>query len=178
MAGKHKSEKNEKRKRMLRPKAEKYKVRDRAAAGKKADKRAAIMIDGANLVLGRLASEVAKKLLNGEKVTIFNAEKIVVIGRRENIIRKFNTRLTLAQKGNPENGPKFSRMPDRMVRHAVRGMLPFKRKRGREAFANLSVVLGTPEGATAGAGIVKGAENSSDRYMKIEDISKVLGAKW
>jgi len=37
----------------------------------------ASVIDAKDLVLGRMASAVAKRLLNGEKIIIVNAEKAV-----------------------------------------------------------------------------------------------------
>jgi len=36
-------------------------------------------------------------------------------------------------------------MPDRIVKRTIRGMLPYKRARGREALARLHVYLGIPE---------------------------------
>ena len=41
------------------------------------------IIDGEGLVLGRLASTVSKRLLNGEEITIVNAEKIIISGNKD-----------------------------------------------------------------------------------------------
>ena len=41
-----------------------------------------MIVDANNLVLGRMATHVAKELLKGEKVDIVNCEKVVVSGSR------------------------------------------------------------------------------------------------
>jgi len=43
------------------------------------------VIDADNLILGRLASHCAKLLLNGEEVTVVNAEKSVISGSKKSI---------------------------------------------------------------------------------------------
>ena len=43
------------------------------------------IIDASNLLLGRLASIIAKRLLSGEEIIVVNAEKAVISGNRENI---------------------------------------------------------------------------------------------
>jgi len=44
------------------------------------------IIDADKLILGRMASIVAKRLLNGEMIIIVNAESTVISGSRRNII--------------------------------------------------------------------------------------------
>ena len=39
-------------------------------------------VDGTNLRLGRMATVVAKKALNGEEIKIFNSEKVAVTAFR------------------------------------------------------------------------------------------------
>jgi len=50
----------------------------------------------------------------------------------------------LKVKGNPEKGPKMSRMPDKIVLDAIKGMLPIKKSRGKKALKNVKVFIGTP----------------------------------
>jgi len=52
------------------------------------------IIDGEGLILGRLASEVAKKLLKDKdkRVAIVNAERVVISGAKETIFREYKTR--------------------------------------------------------------------------------------
>jgi large subunit ribosomal protein L13 len=102
------------------------------------------IIDGEGLILGRLASEVAKKLLKekDKQVAIVNAERVVISGSKETIFKEYKTR---KDRGSKEQGPFFPKMPDRIVKRTIRGMLPYKRARGREALARLHVYLGIPE---------------------------------
>ncbi len=138
------------------------------------------VIDASNAVLGRLASNVAKRLLKGEQIDILNAEKAIITGNQENVHLKYKTRFGLHPKGNPRYGPKFSRMPHRIVKTAIRGMLPWKQSTGKVAFAKLRVHIGVPaELASAKAEKVKDAEHPHEKgFVMVEEVSKKLGAKW
>lgn len=156
--------------------AEKEKAK---GAGKVTEKKQEVFIDAENLVLGRMASAIAKRLLNGESITVFNADKAVIVGGRDFILAKFAKRRTLRRKGNPHFSPKMSRMPDRIVRRAVRGMLPHKKQRGMDAFRRLKSYIGKPSFVPEGkAETVEIAQNRSDKYLEIGEISKVIGAKF
>ena len=87
-----------------------------------------------NIILGRLASYVAKEILLGEEVAIVNAEKAVITGSRTFILALYHHRW---QRGHHRWGPFYFRKPDRFVRRAIRGMLPFHKDRGRKAFAKV-----------------------------------------
>lgn len=102
------------------------------------------VIDGNNLVMGRMGTTAAKYLLTGEDVVILNAEKVVIVGRTEQIVGKYWERRQRKDKANPENSAKTPRRPDLFVKKAIRGMLPFKKTRGREAFGRLRVYMGEP----------------------------------
>ena len=49
-----------------------------------------LIIDGKNHVLGRLASVVSKRLLEGERVAIVNAEEILISGKRKRIFDMYD----------------------------------------------------------------------------------------
>lgn len=100
------------------------------------------VIDAKGLILGRMASVVAKRLLNGEKIIIVNAGDAVISGDRYSIIKAAHEYL---QVGHPGKGPLHPRRPDRIVKRAIRGMLPYKSPRGREALRRLRVYIGVPE---------------------------------
>jgi len=100
------------------------------------------VIDAKGLILGRMASVVAKRLLNGEKIIIVNAGDAVISGNRLQIIREAHEFL---QIGHPGKGPLHPRRPDTIVKRAIRGMLPYKKPRGREALKRLRVYIGIPE---------------------------------
>jgi large subunit ribosomal protein L13 len=102
----------------------------------------ATVIDAKGLILGRMASIVAKRLLQGETITIINAEKAVITGKRSSVVRKAKAFLEV---GHPRKGPYHSRRPDKIVRETVRGMLPRKKPKGQQAYKRLKVFLNVPQ---------------------------------
>ena len=100
-----------------------------------------IIIDADGLILGRLASVVASRLLNGETIAIINAERATVSGAKTTTFLEYKEQM---DKGSTEHGPYFPTRPDRILKRTVRGMLPYKRMRGRDAMARLRVYMGTP----------------------------------
>lgn len=100
------------------------------------------VIDATGLLLGRAASQIAKKALLGTKVVVINCEKAVVSGSKETLLDGFKRKGGI---GRPFHGPFTPRMPDRMLRRAVRGMLPFHKPRGREAYKLVVCYIGVPD---------------------------------
>jgi large subunit ribosomal protein L13 len=98
--------------------------------------------NGEGMILGRLATQVAKAALLGEDVKVVNCEKIVLSGQKEKTFKDEKERR--ARKGYPLKSAKHSRLPERYVRRAIRGMLPWKQSRGREAFARIMCYRGVP----------------------------------
>ena len=47
--------------------------------------------------------------------------------------------------GGHERGPVHYRQPHRIVRRTIRGMLPYRKAHGRDAFKRLKVHIGIPE---------------------------------
>lgn len=103
-----------------------------------------IVIDASNLILGRLASTVAKRLLNGERIIIVNAERAMVSGNKESVIEEAKSRLEIRTLGAKSKSPKHPRRPDGIVRRTVRGMLPWDKPKGKEAYKRLKVCVGIP----------------------------------
>src|SRR4030067_1709690 len=105
-------------------------------------KNQATLINADGLIVGRMASQVAKKLLNGEKVIIVNAEKAVISGRKKSKVAEAKEFLEV---GAPMRGPFHHRRPDTIMHKTVRGMLPYNQPRGKNALARLRVFMGIPE---------------------------------
>jgi large subunit ribosomal protein L13 len=89
-----------------------------------------------------MASIISKRLLKGEKIVIVNVEKAVLSGKRKSKITEAKKFL---EAGYPKKGPFHYRRPDRIVRRTVRGMLPCKRPKGKQAYKRLNVFIGTPD---------------------------------
>ncbi len=99
-------------------------------------------VNGEGLILGRLCSKVAKRILNGERIIIVNAEKIIISGKRKTKVAEAHDFLGV---GAPDRGPFHSRRPDRIVRKTVRGMVPWQQPKGKNAYKRLKVYLGVPD---------------------------------
>ena len=108
----------------------------------KTAKISASVVNGEGLILGRMCSKIAKRLLNGEQIIIVNAEKIVISGKKRQKVAEAHKFLEV---GAPERGPFHSRRPDRIVRKTVRGMVPWRLPKGKNAYKRLKVFMGVPE---------------------------------
>lgn len=112
-----------------------------------------VIVDAEGLVLGRMASKVAKILRGknkasftphvdcGDYVIVINAEKIVLTGKK--MTDKVYIRHTGYPGGQRKQTPTdiLAKYPERVVEKAVKGMLP-KNRLGRQLFNNLHVVVG------------------------------------
>lgn len=112
-----------------------------------------VLVDAENMVLGRLASEVAKMLRGkhkpeftphvdcGDYVIVINAEKVQLTGSK--LTDRKHYRYSGYQGGQTIQSPKdiLEKYPNRLVEKAVKGMLP-KNKLGRQMFRNLHVFVG------------------------------------
>lgn len=113
-----------------------------------------VLVDATDVVLGRLASKVAKILRGknkpsftphvdcGDNVVIINAEKVRLTGN------KLNDKIYLSYSGYPGGQRKqtpaelLSKYPERLIEKAVKGMLP-KNKLGSKVYGNLKVYVGS-----------------------------------
>ncbi len=133
-----------------------------------------MIINGENLILGRLGSFVAKKALEGEEVVVVNCEKVVVSGKPEDIFEDSKKKIHL---GKPRWGPFIPRHPYLYVKRAFRGMLPWKTKRGKEAFSRIKCYNKIPKEFEGKAFVnVPNATVNGD-YVTVAEICKMIGAK-
>jgi large subunit ribosomal protein L13 len=100
------------------------------------------VVNGEGLILGRMCSGIAKRILNGERIVVVNAEKVIISGKKKSKITEAKEFLEV---GAPERGPFHSRRPDRIVRKTVRGMVPWKQPKGKTAYKRFKVFMGVPE---------------------------------
>lgn len=126
------------------------------SANKETAKKEWVVVDASDQIAGRLCSKVAKLLRGkykpnftpncdcGDNVIIINASKVVFSGKKET--DKVYTRYTGYPGGQRFNTPAELRSRkdgvDKMVRHAVKGMLP-KGRLGRALMDNLFIFDGT-----------------------------------
>merc|ERR1719331_579799 len=103
-----------------------------------------VIIDAKNHLLGRLASIVAKELLQGQRVVIVRAEHINISGSFYRNKLKFLDKLKKRTNTNPAHGPYHMRSPARIFYRVIRGMIPHKTYRGKCAMERLKVFEGIP----------------------------------
>ena len=138
-----------------------------------------VVVDATNHIAGRLASNVAKLLLQGQRVTVVNCEKIMMSGKRETQIREYREFLEINSIINYKHGPVHYRRPDTLMAKMIRQMLPFDRKpSGKLAFARLRTYIGAPNDTKPiekiqfeKALITRSASN----YTPLAEICRVIG---
>ena len=137
-----------------------------------------MILDAKDTILGRLSTYAAKQLLLGNSIEIVNCEECIISGKRQFVLNEYIRKL---HRGAPGKGPFFYRRPDMLVRRTIRGMLPFKRARGRNVFGNIKCHIGVPENLkNEKALIINGAaieKLKSVDYLRIKDICKSVGWK-
>ena len=136
------------------------------------------VVDGTNLIAGRLCSNVAKLLRNGNRVFIINCEKIMMSGKRPSIVREYEDFLKINSIIHPKHGPVHPRRPDTIIKRMVRGMLPRETPSGKTDLARLRTYIGVPKE-------VKGIEKiqfekskitkSPSNYTSMAEISRYIG---
>ena len=122
-----------------------------------------------------MASIISKRLLNGEEIIITNAEKAIVIGAKDSIVARYQAKRKL---NHPRKGPKFPRMPDRILKRTVRGMLPYQQGRGRTALKNLKVYIGIPKEFKDNKSetLDKAKNIDNEKFLALGEISNYLGS--
>lgn len=137
-----------------------------------------IIVDGTDLLAGRLSSNVAKLLLQGNRVTVVNCEKIMISGNRRNIIDEYKDFLRVSSILHPEHGPYHPRRPDTIIARMIRGMLPRKKPSGDAALRRLRTYIGVPSQLRSSSKTVlekAKITRSSANYTTMEELSKEVG---
>ncbi len=138
-----------------------------------------IIIDGKDLVVGRVASFAAKQALNGETIKIINSESMYITGNRKFLLNEVQRR---RDQGTWEKGPFYLRRPDRFVRRIVRGMIPYKTSRGDAAYRRVLCYIGSPKELEQHKSISVEAANIKHiknlKYLTVGELCKHMGAKF
>lgn len=130
------------------------------------------VIDAQDARLGRMATHAAKAALEGKTVVIVNCEEAVITGTKQDIMSSY---IQKREMGRPTKGPFWPRNPDRFVRRIVRGMLPYKTPRGRDAYERVMCYSGVPA-EFAGKG-VQLENGQAMKRMKVKDLCNLLGGR-
>ncbi len=137
-----------------------------------------MIIDAENLILGRMATFVAKKAILGEKIDVVNCEKAIITGTKVRIIEKYKR---INDIGTQFKGPFLKKLPDRFVRRVIRGMIPYKQGKGRDAYKRIMCYMSVPmEFDGKKLETIKEADISrvkSLKYITVGDVCKALRGK-
>ncbi len=135
-------------------------------------------IDAKDLILGRLAAYAAKQALLGSQINIVNCDKAAITGSKENISQKYKERRA---RGTPFKGPFFPRVSERIVKRAVKGMLPHKQERGKKALKRVKCYFGIPEALNEQKFETIQRMNilnsRTPKFIYVGDLAKLLGRK-
>ena len=136
-----------------------------------------VVVDARDCIMGRVASQVAERALDGERVAVVNAEEAVITGSEEDVMSVYRQRDAVGS----DRGPNYPKRPDRIFKRSVRGMVPYKQTRGREALERVRVYVGNPyeDDDAVEAEVLE--DTSLDRlsnikFVSLGDVSENLGA--
>jgi len=136
------------------------------------------IINAENSILGRLASEVAKLAMNGEEIIITNAEKAVITGNADDIYKRYYQRFKIRDIAKPEKSPKMQRRPDLFVKRTIRGMIPRRKRSGKEALSRVKALIGTPKEYEGKGEFIESILNKNNKKgITVEKLCKKLGWK-
>ena len=136
------------------------------------------ILDASNLILGRMASYVAKQALEGKKMIVLNSEHAVISGTKARVVARAKLKLKTRTLGNQEKAPTHPRRPDNYVRRVIRGMLPWKKPHGKEAFHRVTVYIGVPkefEGKTHNTILDANVSKLRVPYITVSQLAEEIG---
>jgi large subunit ribosomal protein L13 len=135
------------------------------------------VIDGKNLIYGRLSSNVAEMIMSGEEVIILNAEQILITGEKNMVFAQFKEKIDHGDT-TKRKGPFYPRRSDLLFKRCVRGMIPWTTTSGRDAYRRLHVFIGTPKQfEDCEKQIpVEASREITGKYTTLGAVSKFLGS--
>ena len=137
-----------------------------------------IVVDGTNLIAGRVCSNVAKLLRKGNRVSIINCDKIMISGKKSSIIGEYEDFLKISSIIHPRHGPFHPRRPATIIKRMIRGLLPKEKPSKKTDLARLRTYIGVPNEVRGFEKIQ--FENSkitrvSSRYTTMSELSRYIG---
>src|SRR3989344_5109318 len=130
-----------------------------------------LIIDGNHATLGRLSSFVAKQALLGKEVVIVNSNDVVIVGRREDILSKYHQ--LVKKGGSSQKGPITIRSPERILKRTIRGMVPHKQYKGKDAMSKIRCYNETPEEFKEVKKVSVGKEKRG-KFISLKELAKML----
>jgi len=126
------------------------------------------VINAEDRVLGRLASEIARKAKDGESVRVVNSEKAVISGDTDEVIADYRQKY---ERGSKYTGPHFPKRPDKILKRTIRGMLPDNGDFDVKTYLTVPQEFEDVEEVE----VKSGDELKNRNYVKLGDVSKAIG---
>lgn len=142
---------------------------------------AKVIIDATDLILGRMSAYVAKQAILGNQIDIVNCEECVIKGTKDSILENYRQKFS---RGTHAKGPFMFKKPNFFVKRTIRGMIPYRRGRGKEAFKSIKCYIGVPENMKEqefktydDINVLKRQSSRALKYMKLKELCRYLGWK-
>lgn len=130
-----------------------------------------IYVDATDVQLGRIGSFVVKAALKGDEVFVLNSEKAILSGNKADTLTTITNWRN--KGGNSLKGPKVSRSPERLLKRMIRGMLPWDRQRGRDAYKRIKCYK-SGELDESKIEIIKIKTQLPLKYTTLQEVSRLI----
>ena len=143
-----------------------------------------VVIDGRAHLMGRLASIVAKEILNGQRVVVVRCEELEMSNSIYANRVQFRAFINKRTATNPRRGPFHECSPANLFLRCVRGMIPRKTARGDAALKRLKAVEGIPSPYDTQKRMVVPAAlrvlrlKPGRRFTNVGEFAKTIGWKY
>lgn len=134
-----------------------------------------IVLDGKNIILGRLCSYAAKQALLGKNIVIVNCNDVILSGNKENIVGEYS-RIRKLDTLNLR-GPILPKVAEKIVKRTIRGMLSYKQARGYEAWKRVMCYNTVPAEYESSKKIVLkefSSENKNVKTLTLGEVARLI----
>jgi len=127
-----------------------------------------VVVNAEDKVLGRLASDIARKIGDGKEVRVVNSEKAVISGDKKEVKEEYKTKY---ERGSRDFGPYYPKRPDKILKRTVRGMVPDGDEEHVRAYLGVPHDLREYEEVD----VKSGDELKHRNYVTLGAVSKYIG---
>jgi len=141
---------------------------------------AEVVVDATDQMMGRLASKVAKLLLQGHRVVVVNSEKALLSEKKRTTIEEIVAFRQTKGRVHYKHTPRHPKTPSGFLTKVIRGMLGRRKSSSLAMFKNLRVYEGVPRSYTRAPKISfeeAKPRKSLEYYARLGEVLKILGWK-
>lgn len=137
-----------------------------------------MIIDAHNKILGRIATMAAKAAMMGNEVYVVNCDTAVISGDKARTFKEFERKRSM---GIPSKGPFIIRKPEMIMKRTIRGMVPYKQPKGRDALKRVKCYRNVPDSMKESEFIKNEKADLSKlpktKYVTLNEVCKIMGAR-